>query len=342
MSRTLTLLDGGSETTVDVDDHEALAAGDLLAVLGWELKPEGLCRGDVCVPVRDRALVEAGDDGRVSLSGVAEALDRPLVIDSKAGVAAIGPQRSSRRHALAGGAMPELALPDVDGHVVDLADLQGKKVVVTAFATWCGCRDDLPGWQELQDDLGDDVTVVAVALDEDADDVRPFAETVRLPVLVDREHLVSDRLGISNVPATVWIDEHGHVARPPTVAFGTDTWTEFHGVRSGPHLDAIRRWARDGEVPDGQPNQATGDDLSPDEEAARLWFRIAAHLRRQGRGDEAASRFAKATELAPLDFTVARAAMPLTDRDPFGPEFMDLYDRWQSAGAPFHGLNPDT
>jgi peroxiredoxin len=341
MAQALRLLDGSDEIVLDVDDDVTFAADDLPGGLGWTLEPEGLCRDDVCVPVRDRSLVEPCA-GRVSLAGVAAALDRPLVIDLESGLAAIGPSRASRRQALSGGPLPELTLPTVDGEPVDLASLHGKKVVVTAFATWCGCRDDLPGWQELQDDLGDDVTVIAVALDEDPEEVRPFADKVRMPVLVDREHLMSDRLGLSNVPATVWIDERGHVARPPTVAFGTDTWTDFHGVRSAPHLDAIRAWVQSGEVPEARPNQAAPDDLTEDEESARLWFRIAAHLRRQNRVEEAKDRFARATDLAPLDFTVARAAMPLTDRDPFGPDFLALYDRWQSAGAPFHGLHPDT
>jgi peroxiredoxin len=348
---TITLLDDEAvEVSVTVrGDDLLLTAADLTAALGWALKPEGLCRGDVCVPVRDRSLVEPSGSGTgVSLRGVADALDRPLVVDLEAGIAAIGPPRSNRRQALAGGPLPDVALPDVDGRVVDLASLRGRKVILVAFSTWCGCRDDLPSWQSLQDDLGDDVAVVAVALDEDAEDVRPFAEPLTMPVLVDRDHIVSDRLGISNVPAVVWVDERGRVARPPTVAFATDTWADFHGVFSGPHLDAIHQWVRDGRVPEARANAAAGGagttvgDLSGDEEAARLWFRIATHLRRRHRTDEATERFARATELAPLDFTVARAAMPLTGRDPFGPEFLELFDRWQDAGAPFHGLEPDT
>jgi len=30
--------------------------------------------------------------------------------------------------------------------------------------------------------------------------------------------------------------------------------------------------------------------------------------------------------------------MPLLGEDPFGQRFLDLYDEWQDAGAPYHGL----
>ena len=41
-----------------------------------------------------------------------------------------------------------------------------------------------------------------------------------------------------------------------------------------------------------------------------------------------------------MDFTIRRAAMPLIGEDPFGAEFMALFDEWQAAGSPFHGLPP--
>ena len=41
-----------------------------------------------------------------------------------------------------------------------------------------------------------------------------------------------------------------------------------------------------------------------------------------------------------MDFTIRRAAMPLMGGDPFGQEFMELYQEWNDAGSPFNGLPP--
>jgi hypothetical protein len=138
VTRTITVLDGGAaEVAVGLHgDHVVLAPADLESVLGWDLKPEGLCCGEVCVPVRDRSLVEpAGEGNGVSLQGVASLLDRPLVVDLEAGVAALGAPRADRRRALAGTA-PSFTLPDLDGHVHDLEEWHDRKKVLVAFASW--------------------------------------------------------------------------------------------------------------------------------------------------------------------------------------------------------------
>src|SRR6476469_7190960 len=41
-------------------DRVLLDAGALGELTGWQLKPEGLCRADVCVPVRDPDLTVDG------------------------------------------------------------------------------------------------------------------------------------------------------------------------------------------------------------------------------------------------------------------------------------------
>ncbi len=79
-------------------------------------------------------------------------------------------------------------------------------------------------------------------------------------------------------------------------------------------------------------------DLSDDEVLARLHFRVAAHLRRRGDDAAARSHFDAAARLAPHDWTIRRAAMPLVGDDPFGQKFFDMYGEWQQAGSPYHGL----
>jgi hypothetical protein len=182
-------------------------------------------------------------------------------------------------------------------------------------------------------------TVIAVALDESPDDVRPWTEGITFPVLIDREHLLSELYAISNVPTVIWIDEEDRIVRPNGVAFGTDLFKEFTGVEAGPHLDLIRRWVREGVEPDADvsPSEAVAD-LSDDEVLAGLHFRVAVHARRAGNTAAASRHFGLAGELAPHDWTIRRAAMPLVGDDPFGEKFFTMYQDWEAAGKPYHGL----
>ncbi len=158
-------------------------------------------------------------------------------------------------------------------------------------------------------------------------------------MLIDREHVLTELYAISNVPTVVWIDEQDRIVRPNGVAFGTDTFKDFTGVEAGPHMDAVRGWVRGGTVPIAPEDarKAVGD-LTDDEVVARLHFRIAVCLRRRGDTDGAARHFARAAELAPHDWTIRRAAMPLVGDDPFGQKFFDMYGEWQAAGSPYHGI----
>jgi hypothetical protein len=181
--------------------------------------------------------------------------------------------------------------------------------------------------------------VLGVALDDAPDDVRPWVEQINFPVLIDPNHVLTELYAISNVPTVIWIDEQDRIVRPNGVAFGTDIFKEFTGVEAAPHMEAVRRWARHGEVP-----IATADargavaDLTEDEVLARLHFRVAAQARRQGDNGAARSHFDRAGQLAPNDWTIRRAAMPLVGDDPFGQKFFDMYRQWQAAGSPYHGL----
>jgi len=329
------------DATVDADRGTFLVEVDQLPeALGWELKPSGLCQDATCVPIVDAGSLTVG--GRVDVAAVARALGRPVVVDVEAGLMAVALPAELRRQALEDLRAPGFELPDVDGTLHDLSEWAGVKKALVAFSSWCGCRYDLPGWQALHDELQPEgFTVLAVAIDQTAEDVRPWTEGITMPVLYDPNHVLTEYYAISNVPTVVWIDEEDNIARPNGVAFGSDLFEDFTGVASGPHLDEIRRWAREGDLPVGT-DEARGavGDLSEDEVLARLHFRVAAEAHR--RGDEEATRrhVATASALAPDDLTIWRAGMPLVGEDPFGDTFFARYDEWKQKGMPYHGLPP--
>ena len=134
---TLTLLDDGCETTLEVRlDGGALRVSpdDVARVLGWSLEPEGLCRGGACVPVRDRTSLVV--DGAVDLAALARLLDRPLVVDAGEGVAALGASAAERGARLRSLVAPEVTLPDLDGRTHPLAEFRGRKALLLAWAGW--------------------------------------------------------------------------------------------------------------------------------------------------------------------------------------------------------------
>ena len=115
-------------------DAVRVAPAALAAATGWELKPEGLCRGGVCVPVRDRAAL--ADARGVDLAAFARALGRPLALDVAERAAALGTSAAERRARLATGAAPDFGLPDLHGRMHTLSAHRGKKALLIVYASW--------------------------------------------------------------------------------------------------------------------------------------------------------------------------------------------------------------
>ena len=319
---TLLLFDGDSAVEVAVTAGLGLDHAAVLAATGFEVKPHGLCRGDVCYPARFGA--------EIALTDLAAALHRPLAVEAGTdpAVAVLGePGGTALR---AGDVAPEVQLPDVAGNPVRLTG-SGRKTAVVTWSTWCGCRYELPSWLELADELRPlGLDLVTVALDDDVDAVRKWTSRVpELPVAVDADHRVSDIFGIVNVPSTVWLDEAGRVVKPPTIAPGDDRFREFTEVDADAHHAALRAWVGGAEPPPPPPV-----DDSEELRAARAERRLAAYLHRTGHTDAAEQHFQRAVELAPLDFSIRRASMRSRGQDPFGADFAELWQEWSAAGRP--------
>ena len=111
--------------TLDLD------AAEFARRTGWEIKPEGACRDDRCVPLPAMPDVAVG---HVDVRVFAERLGMPLLHDEAHGLWSLGPEAGGR--VLASAALPDIALPDLDGNLFALHTLRGQKVLLLAWASW--------------------------------------------------------------------------------------------------------------------------------------------------------------------------------------------------------------
>jgi hypothetical protein len=96
---------------------------------GWGIKPEGACKGEVCVPLPTRTGT-AQVDARV----LAERLRMPLLHDEVHKVWCLGPEAGGR--VLSSAVLPDIVLPDLEGNPFALRELRGQKVLLVAWASW--------------------------------------------------------------------------------------------------------------------------------------------------------------------------------------------------------------
>src|SRR6476659_3078065 len=85
-----------------------ISPGQLIAQTGWELKPQGACKGEQCIPLPKDIYTT---DGKVKLEILARRLNLQLVRAGEDNLWALGPQAGSK--ALAGVDVPDLTLPDL-------------------------------------------------------------------------------------------------------------------------------------------------------------------------------------------------------------------------------------
>ena len=104
--------------------REAFAAGT-----GWEIKPEGACKGDVCIPLD----MDVGES--IDVAAIADAMSLPLVRNEAHGLWALGPESIDGK-ALVTAKAANLTLPMLDGKPFELSSLIGQKVIVYAWAPY--------------------------------------------------------------------------------------------------------------------------------------------------------------------------------------------------------------
>lgn len=136
-----------------------------------------------------------------------------------------------------GDPMPVIALPDLDGNIVDLvADYRGRPLLINVWASWCGpCIEEMPELDRFaKSQSAEGVQVIGLALDTQ-EGVRDFL--TRVPVAYP---IVLDTPGPAD--ASVWLGNTKGVL-PYTVLVGVDGRIVKQKIGPFQHGE-INGWAR--------------------------------------------------------------------------------------------------
>jgi len=119
----------GEDLWILLDDLEKLA--------GWTLKPEGICKGDVCVPIPPGRESEFIRDAQTfNLAALARPLGETVVHSDDRSVWVFSEAAASLSGRLQSMVAPDFALPDLEGRIHQLSDYRGNKVFLVAWASW--------------------------------------------------------------------------------------------------------------------------------------------------------------------------------------------------------------
>ena len=130
---------GPEDVTAKADpagDALWLAPADVERVLGWTLKPEGLCRGSVCLPLRAPEAARYVRPEAIDVAGLWRQLSKPVRRSADAAIWLFGESASARSAALESLEAPDFSLPDLSGRPHSLVDYRGRKVLLATWASW--------------------------------------------------------------------------------------------------------------------------------------------------------------------------------------------------------------
>ncbi len=137
--RVTVLYDGRTTTLERIARNPSGAANalwiqktDLPRINGFELKPQGACRADICIPIPKTMVRGAYFD----LTAFARKAGQTVVADPAAGVWSFGEIPVVRGAFLESRVAPDFTVPDRRGRMVRLSEVRGKKVLLVTWASW--------------------------------------------------------------------------------------------------------------------------------------------------------------------------------------------------------------
>ena len=126
---------------------------------------------------------------------------------------------------------PDFELEDLNGNMIKLSSLQGKKVIINFWATWCGyCVKEMPDLMKLQEEYKDDLVVLYVNVGESKEDVVKFVnkESLSGTIVLDTDTIVASTYGVSSFPSTLALNQKGEVVAARVGMMEYDTMLQMY------------------------------------------------------------------------------------------------------------------
>lgn len=119
-----------------------------------------------------------------------------------------------------GNKAPDFQLESLNGETIRLSDLEGKKVILNFWATWCPpCKAEMPHMQDFYDEQKDkNVELLSVNLttaEKNVKDIETFVHEYELtfPIVLDQEGEIRDLYQAISIPTTYFIDSEGFIRK---------------------------------------------------------------------------------------------------------------------------------
>ena len=121
-----------------------ITAADLKRATRFEVKPQGVCRDELCFPLpkaRREAFIHkdaASGNSRqtwFNMTAFADLVHQPVAHDPALSTWYFG-LRSDQRRQLSSLQAPDFTLPDLQGKLHRLSDFHGKKILLVTWASW--------------------------------------------------------------------------------------------------------------------------------------------------------------------------------------------------------------
>lgn len=117
---------------------------------------------------------------------------------------------------LEGDSAPDFTVEIAGGSSFTLLEQKGKVVLLNFWATWCGpCVGEMPAFEKLNNEYGQEVAVLAINCMEDKDTVNQFISdnSYTFPIAYDVDGAVSKKYPSDGIPYTLVIGKDGIVQK---------------------------------------------------------------------------------------------------------------------------------